>query len=264
MKLDCKTINETGMGQIYKYSEGEKQNYSKYSDEDKKVWRLLYDHQLPQLPDSASDEFLRGLLRINFMDGNIPQFEDMNKRLKSFTGWEVVVVPGLIADDVFFNLLKNKKFPASTWVRKLSELDYLEEPDMFHDVFAHVPLLTNQSFVDYLQELSRIALKFISNPWAIEVLSRIYWFTVEFGLIEEKNITRIYGAGILSSKGETEYCLSDKAKRYPFNVSQIMHTDYRKDVFQSQYWIVNSYEQLFQSIPEIEKVLNEMVLEVKK
>lgn len=251
------------MGKIYEYVEGQRQAYEQYTEEDQKVWKLLYDQQMPQLPKAASSEFLRGLQRIGFTDRQIPHFDTMNEHLRGHTGWEVVVVPGLIADDVFFDLLSNKKFPASTWLRSLKQLDYLEEPDMFHDVFAHVPLLTNQSFVDFLQALSVIALNHIENKRAIELLSRIYWFTVEFGLIIEERENRIYGAGILSSKGETKYCLSDEATRYPYDVAHIMSTDYRKDVFQSQYWVIDSYKQLFDSIPEIRKVLEEMVAEVE-
>ena len=249
------------MGKVYEYMPGQKQAYEQYTKEAFEVWKILYDRQIKLLPDAASDEFLRGLIRIGFRNDEIPKFDKMNERIHEYTGWEVVVVPGLIADDIFFDLLSNKKFPASTWLRKMEELEYLEEPDMFHDVFAHVPLLTNQPFVDFLQQLSEIALEYIDNKWAIEVLSRIYWFTVEFGLIEENGVTRIYGAGILSSGGETKYSLSDEATRYPYDVSHIMHTDYRKDVFQSQYWVIDSYRQLYESIPEIRKVLKEILNE---
>lgn len=250
------------MGQVYPYTPGQQQEYAKYTDEDFKVWKILYDRQMPNLPCAASEEFLRGLDRIKFNGESIPSFEETNNLMRSYSGWEVVVVPGLIADDIFFELLSNKKFPASTWLRKMNQIDYLQEPDMFHDVFAHVPLLTNVPFTNFLKELSVIALEHINDKWAIEVLSRIYWFTVEFGLIKENGENRIYGAGILSSAGETKYCLSNEAKRYDYDVAHILSTSYRKDVFQKQYWVIESYEQLFNSIPEIRVELTKLLDEV--
>lgn len=234
-----------------------RQEYEKYTTEDFQVWKLLYERQIVQLPGSAVSEYIKGIERVGFVADKIPRFEETNKLLRFYTGWELVVVPGLIPDKDFFELLANKKFPASTWLRKLSELDYLEEPDMFHDVFGHVPLLTNQSLVDYLQDLSKIALQHIEDPWAIELLSRIYWFTVEFGLIRENENLLIYGAGILSSKGETWYSLHDpKPKRYPFNVEHILNTPYRKDVFQEEYFVIDSFEQLSNCISELDRQLH--------
>lgn len=237
-----------------------RQEYDNYTEEDFKVWKLLYERQSAQLPGAAVQEYIEGIKRVGFVSGKIPRFDETNKALRSYTGWELVVVPGLIPDKDFFELLANKKFPASTWLRKLSELDYLEEPDMFHDVFGHVPLLTNKNVVSYLQELSRIALRYIEDPWAIELLSRIYWFTVEFGLIRENGALRIYGAGILSSKGETWYSLHDPTpQRHPFNVGKILNTPYRKDVFQKEYFVLDSFSQLAESIDELDRVLAEMV-----
>lgn len=233
-----------------------KQEYDKYTDEDFLVWKLLYERQIAQLPGAAVPEYINGINRVRFEANRIPRFDETNALLRSYTGWELVVVPGLIPDQDFFELLADKKFPASTWLRKLSELDYLEEPDMFHDVFGHVPLLTNQHVVDYLQALSKIALRYIDNPWAIELLSRIYWFTIEFGLIKESGKLLIYGAGILSSKGETWYSLHDSTpKRHPFNVTHILNTPYRKDEFQKEYFVLESFDQLPQSIDELEREL---------
>ncbi|MEM6845279.1 MAG: phenylalanine 4-monooxygenase [Bacteroidota bacterium] len=231
------------------------QKYDKYTKEDFRVWKLLYELQIVNLPNAASQAYLDGLEKINFTADKIPNFEETNDVLRQLTGWSIYVVPGLIDDDKFFQLLSNRKFPSSTWLRKLSQLDYLEEPDMFHDVFGHVPLLTNLPFVDYLQELSKIALRYIENPWAIHLISRIYWFTVEFGLIKENSNLRIYGAGILSSAGETEYSLSKEATHIPYDVAHIMGTAYRKDIFQKQYFVIDSYEQLFHSTDQIEEYL---------
>lgn len=232
------------------------QNYNKYTKEDFEVWKLLYEHQAVNFPGRAAKAFLSGLETVKFVAESIPHFEDTNEILMNKTGWCLEVVPGLIPDKEFFELLSIKKFPATSWLRKLEELDYLEAPDMFHDVFAHVPILSNQYFADFLQALSRIALKHINNPFAIEMIGRIYWFAVEFGLIKESEGLRIYGAGILSSAGETKYCLTDKATRLPYDVKTIMETHYYKHAFQDRYYVINSYEQLFTSIEEIEKWVN--------
>lgn len=236
-----------------------RQDYSAYTEEDFKVWKILFDRQMPNLPKAASKAYLEGVKAVNFTADRITNFEELNGILAKTTGWQVQVVPGLIDDDLFFGLLNNKRFPSSTWLRKMEQLDYLEEPDMFHDAFAHMPLLTNQHYVDFLEKLSGIALKHIQDPWAIQLLSRIYWFTIEFGLIREDGELRIYGAGILSSAGETKFSLSDEPKHFPYDVRHIMSTEYWKDHFQDKYWVIDSYEQLFNSLPEIEEVLEEML-----
>ena len=231
------------------------QAYEKYTDEDFEVWRLLYERQIANLPNAASQAYLEGLQMINFTSDKIPNFDETNNLLNGLTGWQVHVVPGLIDDSKFFQLMSACQFPASTWLRKKSQLDYLEEPDMFHDVFGHVPLLTNQPFADFLQQLSKIALKYIENPWAIHLISRVYWFTVEFGLIQENGELRIYGAGILSSAGETRYSISQEARQVAYNVDAVMGTAYRKDEFQKQYFVINQYEDLYQSLDQIEAYL---------
>ncbi len=231
------------------------QAYDKYTKEDFQVWKLLYERQIVNLPEAASEAYLEGLQKINFTADRIPDFKETNRVLQSLTGWRLAVVPGLIDDDIFFKLMADRQFPATTWLRKMSELDYLEEPDMFHDVFGHVPMLTNQHFVNFLQELSKIALRYIDNAWAIQLISRIYWFTVEFGLIRENGGVSIYGAGILSSAGETKFCLSKEATHIDYEVDKIMGTPYRKDVFQERYFLINSYEQLFHSTDQIERYL---------
>jgi phenylalanine-4-hydroxylase len=237
------------------------QDYSAYTEEDFQVWKILYERQIVNLPKAASIAYLEGIKEINFTADKIANFEEANEILAKSTGWAIQVVPGLIDDDLFFGLLNNRKFPSSTWMRKMEQLDYLEEPDMFHDAFAHMPLLTNQPYVDFLEKLSGIALKHIENKWAIQLLSRIYWFTIEFGLIRENGELRIYGAGILSSAGETKFSLSDEPAHHEYNVEKIMRTPYWKDKFQDKYFIINSYEELFESLPEIEQVLEKMIEE---
>lgn len=231
------------------------QEYSKYTEEDRLVWKLLFQRQRVLLQHMASKEFIRGMDLMHFNDESIPDFSHVNKVLADTTGWQIEVVPGLIPDKDFFQLLSEKKFPSSTWLRKLESLDYLEEPDMFHDCFAHMPLLTEQFFVDYLQELSKIALRHIDDALAIELIGRVYWFTVEFGLIQEPEGLRIYGAGILSSSGESIYCLGDKANRRPFEVQEILEKHYYKDHFQDRYYVIHSYKDLFDAIPDIDRLL---------
>lgn len=236
-----------------------RQIYGSYTEEDFEVWKILYERQMKNLPSAASKAHLEGLDKVNFVADAIPKFEETNEILHQLTEWKLAVVPGIVPDYTFFELMSNCRFPATTWLRKMQELDYLEEPDMFHDVFAHVPLLTNQNFVNFLQELSKIGLHYVGNDYAIEILSRVYWFTVEFGLIQEETGLRIYGAGILSSAGETKFSLSNQPPKYDFDVRTIANTPYRKDVFQDRYFVIQSYEQLYNSIPEIKEVLAEMV-----
>jgi phenylalanine-4-hydroxylase len=235
------------------------QVYGHYTEEDFKVWKLLYDRQILNLPAAASRDHMKGLDIVNFGSDEIPHFDETNRILKNATGWQLAVVPGIVPDYTFFELMSNKRFPATTWLRKMEELDYLEEPDMFHDVFAHVPLLTNQSFVDFLEALSHIGLQYVGNAYAIELLARIYWFTVEFGLIQEQEGLRIYGAGILSSAGETKYSLSNEPPKYDFDVRVMANTPFKKDVFQDRYFVIDSYEQLYRSVPEIKSVIAELV-----
>lgn len=234
-----------------------RQLYENYTEDDFEVWRTLYGRQKDVFPTHASEAYLNGLKLANFETGIIPDFRETNRMLLETTGWQLAVVPGIVPDYTFFELMANKRFPATTWLRKKSELEYLEEPDMFHDVFAHVPLLTNQHFVDFLEELSKIGLQYVGNDYAIELLSRVYWFTVEFGLIDEANGLRIYGAGILSSNGETIYSLSEESTKHDFSVAHTLETPYKKDVFQNEYFIVNSYEQLYHSIGDIKLQLEE-------
>ncbi len=230
-----------------------KQIYEKYTPQDHQVWQLLFERQMKQLPELASPAYLAGIEKAGLVGAKIPDFVEMNERLMKITGWQVTEVGGLIPNKDFFELLARKKFPSSTWLRKLEQLEYLEEPDMFHDVFGHVPLLTNHDFCGFLKGLSEIALQVIDSDGAIENISRIYWYTVEFGLIKEEKLL-IYGAGILSSGGESTYSLKSKIPtRLPYDVKTIADTPYIKDKFQLQYFVIESYRQLFDSLSEIEK-----------
>ncbi len=238
------------------------QNYQKYSPDEQAVWKLLFERQMARLPGRASQAYMDGILATGFPNSRIPDFErDLNPRLLPITGWRVVAVPGLIGNREFFELMADRQFPATTWVRGRDQLDYLPEPDMFHDTFGHVPVLTNQSFCDFLAALSRIALRHVESEEAIAMISRLYWYTVEFGLIQEAAGLRIYGGGILSSPGETIYSLeSPVPKRLPYHVPTLLQTPYIIDHFQEQYFVIESYEQLFHSVPEIEATLEGLLV----
>lgn len=232
-----------------------RQEYSKYTDEDFAVWRTLYERQMDILPKCASRSYLEALQTVNFSGEKIPNFDEINEILSTTSGWKLEVVPNIIPNEQFFPLLSNKTFSATTWLRKMSELDYLEEPDMFHDVFGHVPLLSNPTFCAFFKGLADIGMKYLDNEKAIEMLGRMYWFTIEFGLIWEHNEIRIYGAGILSSHGETKYSLSDEPKHINFSVPAILEQEYDNMKIQDKYFIIESFEQLFESLPEIEEYI---------
>jgi phenylalanine-4-hydroxylase len=229
------------------------QEYSNYTPEDFEVWRILFNRQIEQLKPIASIAYLEGIKKVNFAPDRIPNYLETSILLRGLTQWQIHVVPGLIDNLQFFELMKNKRFCASTWLRKREQLDYLEEPDMFHDIFGHVPLLSNQSVCHFLEELARIALRFVENEEAIEYIARLYWYTIEFGLIRENSQLKIYGAGILSSFGESIYCIKSlHPQRINYNVCKIFGTPFIKDHYQEQYFVIDSYQQLFDSIPEIE------------
>ena len=240
------------------------QIYDNYTEEDFAVWKILFNRQMEVLKPIVSKEYLKALEIIDFNADKIPNFEEVNEKLKPLTGWSLQVVPNISPQKEFFEFLSQKKFTATCWLREMEQLDYLEEPDMFHDVFGHVPLLTNTAYTDFFQGISEIALKYIDNPKAVELLGRIYWFTIEFGLIREEGQLKIYGAGIISSKGETLNCLSDKVEQIPYDVTRIFSTDYRNDIIQERYFVIESFEQLYSSLAEIDqqlkKILNEEVL----
>ena len=243
------------------------QNYSHYTADEQAVWRLLFERQMSRLPGRASQAYMDGIVATGFPNAAIPHFEnDLNPRLLPLTGWRVVAVPGLIGNREFFELMADHQFPATTWVRNRDQLDYLPEPDMFHDTFGHVPVLTNQAFCDFLGSLSRLALQHVDHDEAIEMIARLYWYTVEFGLIREKGSPgcselRIYGGGILSSPGETIYALeSDIPRRTDYDVATLLQTPYVIDRFQEQYFVIDSYEQLYQSVPEIERELERLLV----
>jgi len=235
------------------------QHYNDYTNEDFDVWKILYERQKPQLEKFAASEYLQGLDKINFTANEIPNIDKTNALLAKQTGWQLIVVPGIIKEPDFFNLLSQKKFPATTWLRKKEQLDYLPEPDMFHDVFGHVPVLTNYHFTQFFQTIGLLGVEHLQNENIVAMLGRLYWFTVEFGLLKTQNELKIFGAGIISSYGETKFALSNKPKYVPYNTELIMNTSYENDHIQETYFVIDSFEQLYHSIDSIKQVISKTV-----
>ena len=221
------------------------QNYAAYTPADHDTYRRLYERQRALLPGLASQAFIEALPSLGASD-RIPRFEEVNERLYKATGWELVGVPGLIPEVPFFTLLAHRQFPVTDWIRTPEEFDYIVEPDIFHDLFGHVPLLFNPVFADYVQRYGQGGLK-AQGLGACEMLSRLYWYTIEFGLIREAQGLRAYGAGILSSAGELAYCVqSPEPQRIPLALERTMRTRYKIDTYQQTYFVIDSFEQLFE------------------
>ena len=239
---------QTDRGYVPVYATGTvEQPWASYSSTDHEVWDTLYRRQKALLPAYACKEFLEGVERFGFGEGGIPRFDDLNEVLGKATGWKIVAVEGLLPDEAFFDHLANRRFPVSWWIRKPDQLDYLSEPDLFHDLFGHVPLLLNPVFADYMQAYGKGGMKAHAiGPEALMNLTRLYWYTVEFGLIRTDEGLRIYGAGIVSSKGESIYSIDSTApNRIGFDLERVMNTKYRIDTFQQTYFVIDDFEQLF-------------------
>ncbi len=236
------------------------QIYTNYTEKDFEVWKILFDRQMKNLENHVSLDFLEALDKVQFRSDKIPDFTEVNAILQSKTGWGLHTVPCISAQSDFFNLLSQKKFTATCWLRTKEELDYLEEPDMFHDVFAHTPLLSNGAYCKFFKSMGNLAMKHITNPSIIEKLGRLYWFTIEFGMIYENRNMKAYGAGIISSSGETKNALSSSSKKFDFSVEKVFDTNYRTDILQENYCVIDSFEQLLASVPKIEAAIEEISL----
>jgi phenylalanine-4-hydroxylase len=220
------------------------QGWESYTPAEHDVWITLYERQAGLLPGRACDPFLKGLEALDLHRGGIPDFRRINEELQRLTGWTVVAVPGLVPDDVFFDHLANRRFPAGQFIRKPEELDYLQEPDIFHDVFGHVPMLTDPVFADYMQAYGQGGQRALGMG-RLHNLARLYWYTVEFGLLETPQGLRIYGAGIVSSLAESIFCLDDPSpNRIGFDLERVMRTPYRIDDFQQVYFVIPSLQSL--------------------
>lgn len=218
--------------------------FIQYTDEENAVWATLYRRQSEIVKNRACDEYLAGLALLQLDQEKIPQLPDVNQRLKKATGWTVEPVPALISFDRFFDLLANRKFPAATFIRTPEELEYLQEPDIFHELFGHCPQLTDPFYADFVQKYGELGLK--ANEKDRVMLARLYWFTVEFGLIETAKGLRVYGGGILSSMGETPYSLESPIPiRKPLVPLEAFRTPYRIDIFQTVYFIIQKFSDLY-------------------
>jgi phenylalanine-4-hydroxylase len=226
------------------------QDWQHYTAEEHATWDTLFARQATLLPGRASDAYLRGLDVLKLSKPGIPDFEELSERLMTLTGWQVVAVPGLVPDDVFFDHMANRRFVAGNFIRRPDQLDYLQEPDVFHDVFGHVPMLADPTFADYLAAYGRGGLRALELG-ALKQLSRLYWYTVEFGLIQEPAGLRIYGSGIVSSFAESKFALDDPSpNRIGFDMKRVMRTDYRIDDFQQTYFVIDSFEDLLRQTVE--------------
>jgi phenylalanine-4-hydroxylase len=222
------------------------QDWDAYSQAEHELWRRLYRRQESLVAKYACDEFNQALEVLDFSQA-IPRFDAINRKLASASGWQLAAVPGLVPDLTFFEHLANRRFPVTVWLREPAEFDYIVEPDIFHDFFGHVPMLFNPVFADYMQAYGRGGIK-AHALGAIEMLARLYWYTVEFGLIDTPKGLRTYGAGILSSGGEISYCLeSADPNRIGFDLLRIMQTRYKIDTFQETYFVIRGFDQLFEA-----------------
>jgi phenylalanine-4-hydroxylase len=223
------------------------QEWENYTQEDHSIWNALYTRQSRLIEQYAAPEFIAGARALNASPQRIPRIDETNEILAAATGWEIVAVPGLIPEHQFFAHLAHKCFPVTVWIRRRDELDYLAEPDIFHDFFGHVPLLTNPIFARFMQAYGEAGPKAIAAG-GLKMLARLYWYMVEFGLIATPQGLRAYGSGILSSKSETMYSVeSPKPNRIRFSLERVMLTDYLIDDFQQTYFVIDSFEQLFRA-----------------
>jgi len=220
------------------------QDWNSYTAQEHAVWDTLFARQSRMLEGRTTQAFLRGMDVLRLSRPGIPNFEELSERLAGLTGWRVVAVPGLVPDQVFFEHLANRRFVVGRFIRKPEELDYLQEPDVFHDLFGHAPLLSDPAFADYMQAYGKGGLRALQFG-ALEKLARLYWYTVEFGLVREQGALKLYGAGIVSSFGESLFALDDPSpNRIAFDLERVMRTDYRIDDYQQSYFVIDSFEEL--------------------
>ena len=226
------------------------QNWAAYTPQDHATWQTLFNRQIATLAGRACTEYFTGLETLGLVAETIPDFERMNRRLRAATGWEVVAVPGLIASRPFFTMLANRQFPAGTFIRTPAQLDYLEEPDVFHDVFGHVPLLSHPPYAAYMQQYGRAGLAAIDQK-AVKYLARLNWYTIEFGLVKDRDGIKAYGAGIMSSFGEARYVMQDPSPHFlQFDLERVLRTGYYIDDFQASYFTIDDFESLFHECAE--------------
>ncbi|HEX5378588.1 MAG TPA: phenylalanine 4-monooxygenase [Phenylobacterium sp.] len=226
------------------------QDWPSYSAAEHAMWDRLFRRQSDLLPGRVAPQFLQGLDVLRLSKPGVPDFEELSERLLALTGWRVVAVPGLVPDEVFFRHLANRTFVAGRFIRTPDHIDYLEEPDVFHDVFGHVPLLANPVFADYMQAYGEGGLRSLEFG-AMHQLARLYWYTVEFGLVRDGGDLKLYGAGIVSSFGESRFALESRSpNRIAFDLKRVMRTRYRIDDYQQTYFVIDSFDDLLRQTVE--------------
>jgi phenylalanine-4-hydroxylase len=228
------------------------QDYGAYSAEDHDVWRILYDRRMATLRETGSAVFLDGIERIGLSPSRVPDLSDVNRRLGERTGWAAVPVGGFIPAAEFFNCLSLRRFPTTVIVRPRAQLDYLPEPDIFHDVFGHVPLHSDPVFADFLQRFGALAAASETEE-EVTQMARLFWFTVEFGLIREAGATRIYGSGLISSHGDAANALGARCRRLPFELDAVLAQPFEIDHFQDVLFVIDSFDQLFEAVEMIRR-----------
>jgi phenylalanine-4-hydroxylase len=232
-----------------------KQEYSKYTKEDKDVWELLFETQKKNFVGKISELYDTSLNKIKVLnEKEIVRIDELNKILDE-TGWSIEIVSGLIDRERFFELLAEKKFCASTWIRSKNKIDYLEEPDMFHDIFGHIPMLIDKKYSDFVNKLGKISLNYLDNPEAMDKIQRLYWFTIEFGVIRERGNIVSYGAGIISSSKETNKVFNTEGNFIDYDLETILNKDFYIDDVQNDYFVIDSYNQLYQSLDSLKDLI---------
>lgn len=234
-----------------------KQEWNAYTEEDHAVWKILFERQVNNLRDKAWSNYLECVSKAGLQPERVPDFHLVEKALDEHTGWKIEVVPGIIPVTEFLGLLHRKKFCSSTWLRSRAQLDYLEEPDMFHDIFGHIPLLADKAYADFVERFAALGIRFAQNEKALLLLERLYWFTIEFGLVQENGKLKILGAGLLSSFGETNHVFSGKVELKPFSVPGVLSQAFRNDQVQNLYFVLDNIYDLWNCLPEVEGLLIE-------
>jgi phenylalanine-4-hydroxylase len=227
----------------YVSKDADQHGFITWTDEENSMWQKLYTRQLACIKNKACEEFVQGLAELNLPEDRIPQLEEVSQVLRNATGWQCHKVPALIGFGEFFRLLSERKFPVATFIRRDEHFDYLHEPDIFHEIFGHCPLLTNPDFANFTQMFGELGLTASKEDRVF--LARLYWFTIEFGLLSTTDGLRIFGGGILSSPGETLYAMhDDKVKREMLDVVEVFRTPYRIDIMQPIYFMLNKINDL--------------------
>lgn len=240
------------------------QRYEGYTPENQETWTTLFDRQMAYLADNASKTYLDGAKAINLRRDRIPPVDDINSRLKPMTGWQSRAVPGYLKPKAFFASISRREFPTTIVIRPKESIDYLPEPDIFHDIFGHVPLHADPIFADFLQTYGKAAL-LTEDPAHTERLARLFWFTVEFGLIREDGRLKIYGSGLISSPGESKHSLTSKeVDRRPFEFERVCDTAFEIDHYQPILYVLDSFEQLRDAMVRYANMLLEIQADAKK